>query len=280
MDEDLRQYVRETPWPEVRDRIRSTARAGGMHNLESAASLGTLADHFAIMPEQERVLDEVWDALRYAHHPASWLAPRLLKPERLDRPLDHYGLPHPEWSEPIFDTRMPRGVDQIEGPFPIDAERVRLTPLWDRALPYTYAAACFLTPPGEPIGRETIQLMVRAIIPMTPVLHGCTGAHACRVHPDDLIRRFTNQAIVYPVPGAIGYAGSRLLVWRALSILTGSDTHVSFAEVARSVRVDCWVDIKPLMERVYWPDRVNNCYAHVNESRGETMMMMWDEGSY
>lgn len=280
MEEDLRKYVRETPWPEVRERIRSTARAGGMHNLELAASLGTLADYFAIMPEQERVLDEVWDALRYAHHPVSWLAPRLLKPERLDRPLLEYDLPHPEWSEPIFDTRLPRGVDQIEGPFPMDAESVRLTLPGDGELPYTYAAACFLTPPGESIGRQTIQLMVDALIPTTPVLHGCTGAHVCRVHPDDLIRRFTKQAKSYPTPGAIGYAGSRLLVWRALAILTGSDTHASFAEVARSVCVGRWIDIKPLMQSVYWTDRVNNCYAHVNESRGETMMMMWDEGSY
>ena len=280
MDEDLRQYVRETPWPEVRDRIRSTARAGGMHNLELAASLGTLADRVAIMPEHERVLEEVWDALRYAHHPVSWMAPRLLRSERRDSPLVEYDVCRSEWSEPHYDTRLPVGTDQVEGPFPVETDRIRLTPSSDSALPYTYAAACFLTPPGEPIGQCTIQLMMAALTQALPVLRGCTGSHACRVHPDDLIKRFINQAMPWPDPKPIGYAGSRFAVWRAFATLTGLGTRESFADVVRAVGEHRWVAISPLMKGVYWTESVSHCYAYANAERGETMMAMWDNGSY
>lgn len=280
MHEDSNQYLRETPWPEIRERIRSTARAGGIRNLEVAASLGTLADYFAIMPEQERVLDEVWDALRYAHHPVSWLAPRLLKPERRDEPLGHYDLPHPEWNEPQFDTALPSGVDQIEGPFPIDTESIQLTRMHDRGMPFTYVGACFLTPPGEQIGQRTVQLMISTLIPTTPILRGCTGSFASRVHPDDLLRRFIEQALRWPVPDETGYAGSRLLAWRSLATLVGLSDRTDFSDVVREVAQDRWLAVNPLMERVYYPESVSNCYAHANESRGETMIVMWDNGSY
>lgn len=278
MGEDLYQYLRETPWPEVRDRIRSTATAGGIRSLETAASIGTLADHVGVVPASDRVLDEVWESLNHAQHPVSWLTPRLLAAERCAYSAFGFRSDNLRWEVPPQDPRLPAGTDRFEGPFPIDNEAVCLTQARDRGPSYTYAGACFLTEPGAPIGQQTLQLMVSAMIPSTPILGGCIGSFASRLHPDAVIRCFADHAMQWPFREPIGYAGSRLAVWRALAMLTGQRSAPSSIEVFDAVREGVWCAIEPRMDRVGWPDRVSNCYAYVNESRGETSIMMWDNG--
>jgi hypothetical protein len=177
-----------------------------------------------------------------------------------------------------LDAHLPRGVDRFEGPFPIDDEAVRLTQARDRGPSFTYAGACFLTEPGEPIGQQTLQLMLSTMIPLTPILGGCIGSFASRLHPDVVIRCFADHAMQWPFREPIGYAGSRLAVWRALAMLTGKGSAPTSVEVLDAVREGVWCAIEPRMDRVGWPDRVSNCYAHVDESRGETNIMMWDNG--